>query len=151
MQHSRLKLSKIKFHLCQSHGSYFSKLYVDTNSEIKIARPLSQATAYNHPNIFTCPLLLSEGRTCEAWEPSNKQYSFSLPTVNCLSYFPERFTFICSSTILSTRFCVYPSYRCEQRLGKHVLSATNTHAAIEKLLDASFYVRSVSHNRKVGD
>jgi hypothetical protein len=36
-----------------------------------------------------------------------------------------------------------------QRLGKNVTVATNTHATIE-LLDASFSVRSVSYQRKVG-
>jgi hypothetical protein len=38
----------------------FSKLYVDTNSEIKIQRPLSEVTANNQPNGFTFTLLLSE-------------------------------------------------------------------------------------------
>jgi hypothetical protein len=55
------------------------KFYI--NSEIKIPRPLSQATASNHANIFTFTLPLSEGRTGEAWEPSNKGCSFSLPAI----------------------------------------------------------------------
>jgi hypothetical protein len=47
--------------------------------------------------------------------------------------------------------CTYvcPSYRCWQWLGKHVPAATNTHAAIEELLDAPFSMRSVSYQRRV--
>jgi hypothetical protein len=56
--------------------------------KIKIPRPLSQATASNHPNAFTFTLLLSEGRASEAWEPSNKRCSFSLLTIKCVSLFP---------------------------------------------------------------
>jgi hypothetical protein len=44
--------------------------------------------------------------------------------------------------------------RCQvdsQRLGKHVHAAMNTQAAMKELLDASFSVRSVSYQRKVGD
>jgi hypothetical protein len=42
-------------------------------------------------------------------------------------------------------------YVARQRLGKHVTVATNTHAAIEELLDASFSMRFVLYQRKVGD
>jgi hypothetical protein len=45
---------------------------------------------------------------------------------------------------------VYPSIAARQRLDNNVSAATNTHAAIEELLDASFSVRSVSYQRKVG-
>jgi hypothetical protein len=38
-----------------------------------------------------------------------------------------------------------------QRLGKNVTAATNTLAIREELLDASFSMRSVSDQRKVGD
>jgi hypothetical protein len=51
--------------------------------EIKIPRPLPQATAYNHPNILILTLPLSDGRAGEAWELSNKIMLF-LPAV-----FPE--------------------------------------------------------------
>jgi hypothetical protein len=37
-------------------------VYVSTEFEIKAPRPLSQATASNHPNAFTFTLLLPEGR-----------------------------------------------------------------------------------------
>jgi hypothetical protein len=37
-----------------------------------------------------------------------------------------------------------------QRLAKHVPAATNTHATIEELLDAPFYLRSVQYEKKVG-
>jgi hypothetical protein len=36
-----------------------------------------------------------------------------------------------------------------QRVGKTVTAATNTHAAIEGSLDASFYTRSVSYEGKL--
>jgi hypothetical protein len=58
----------------QSHLNCFSKLYVDTKSGIQNPAPLSQATTYNHDNVFTFTLLLSEGRAGEAWEPSNRRY-----------------------------------------------------------------------------
>jgi hypothetical protein len=44
---------------------------------------------------------------------------------------------------------VYPSVVARQRLGKNVTAATNTHAPIEELLDASFSIRSMSCQRKV--
>jgi hypothetical protein len=37
-----------------------------------------------------------------------------------------------------------------QRLGKHVPAVTNTHITIEELLDASFSMRCLSYQRKVG-
>jgi hypothetical protein len=46
---------------------------------------------------------------------------------------------------------VYPLIVARQRLGKNVTAATNTHATIEELLDASFSIRSVSYQRNVGD
>jgi hypothetical protein len=36
---------------------------------------------------------------------------------------------------------LYPPVVARQRLGKNVTAATNTHATIEELLDASFYMR----------
>jgi hypothetical protein len=38
----------------------------------------------------------------------------------------------------------------KQKLGENVTAATNTHATIEELLGASFYMRSVTYERKVG-
>jgi Flp pilus assembly protein TadB len=38
-----------------------------------------------------------------------------------------------------------------QRLGENVTAATNTQAAIAQLLDVSFFMRSVSYQRKAGD
>jgi hypothetical protein len=46
---------------------------------------------------------------------------------------------------------VYPPIVAGQQLGKNVIAATNTHEIIEELLDASFCMRSVSQQRKVGD
>jgi hypothetical protein len=45
---------------------------------------------------------------------------------------------------------VYPTMVTRQRLGKDVTAATNTHAAIEELLDTSFSIQSV-YQRKAGD
>jgi hypothetical protein len=39
-------------------------------------RPLSQASASNHSNVFTFTLPLTEGRAGEATEPSNKMSLF---------------------------------------------------------------------------
>jgi hypothetical protein len=38
-----------------------------------------------------------------------------------------------------------------QRLGKNVAETKNTHATVEDLMDSSFSMRSVSHQRKVGN
>jgi hypothetical protein len=46
---------------------------------------------------------------------------------------------------------VYPPVVARQRLGKDVAASTNTHEIIEELLEASFSMRSVSYQRKVGD
>jgi hypothetical protein len=46
---------------------------------------------------------------------------------------------------------VYSSTVARQRLGKNITVATNTHAAIEELLESSFSMRFVSLERKVGD
>jgi hypothetical protein len=45
----------------------------------------------------------------------------------------------------------YTPIVARQRLGKNVTAATNTQASIEELLDASFSIRAVSYQRKVGD
>jgi hypothetical protein len=46
---------------------------------------------------------------------------------------------------------VYPPIVARQRLGKRVTAATNTHATVKELLDASFYMRFVRYKTKVGD
>jgi hypothetical protein len=43
---------------------------------------------------------------------------------------------------------MYSPLVARQRLGKNVTAATNTQAAIEELLDASFYMLSVSYQGK---
>jgi hypothetical protein len=48
--------------------------------------------------------------------------------------------YVCVSTIVA-----------RQRLSKNVTAATNRHTAVEGLLDASFSIRSMSYQRKVGD
>jgi hypothetical protein len=45
---------------------------------------------------------------------------------------------------------LYPPIVATQRLGKNLTAAINAHATIEELLDASFSMRSVSYQRKVG-
>jgi hypothetical protein len=46
---------------------------------------------------------------------------------------------------------VYHSLVARQRLGKNFTTATNTQATIEELLDASFPMKSVTYQRKVGN
>jgi hypothetical protein len=46
---------------------------------------------------------------------------------------------------------MYPSIVARERLDKNVIAATNTHAIIEELLDASFSMWYVSYQRKAGD
>jgi hypothetical protein len=50
----------------------------------------------------------------------------------------------------SVSVCVSPIV-ARQRLSKEVTAATNTSATIEELLDASFSMRSVLYQRKVGN
>jgi pyruvate-formate lyase len=55
------------------------------------------------------------------------------------------------SVCVSVCLYVYPPIVARQRLCKNVTAATITHATIKELLDASFFVGSVSYQRKVGD
>jgi hypothetical protein len=51
----------------------------------------------------------------------------------------------------SVRLYVYPPIVSMQRLGEYVNAVTNTHATVEKLLAASFSLRSVSYQKNVAD
>jgi hypothetical protein len=51
----------------------------------------------------------------------------------------------------SVCLCVYTPIVARQRLGKIVTEATNTHATIEELLGESFFMRSVTYQRTLGD
>jgi hypothetical protein len=44
---------------------------------------------------------------------------------------------------------MYPLIVAREQLGKNVIAATNTHATIQELLDASFSMLSVLYKRKV--
>lgn len=44
----------------------------------------------------------------------------------------------------------YPRNLARQQLAKYFPAATNTHATVEELLDAPFYLRSVSYQTKIG-
>jgi hypothetical protein len=46
---------------------------------------------------------------------------------------------------------VYPSIIARQRIDKNFIAESNIHATIEELLNASFSIRTVSYQRKVGD
>jgi hypothetical protein len=46
---------------------------------------------------------------------------------------------------------VYASIVARSRLGENVTAAMNTYATVEEMLDASFPMRSLSYQRKVGD
>jgi hypothetical protein len=95
--------------------NYTSTLF----QKIKIPRPLSQAPASNHPNVFTSTLPLSEWRTCEVWGPSDKIILFLPPPPhNKVSLtFPVIFHFIYSSTLLRTSLI---------RSGLHTVTTANT-------------------------
>jgi hypothetical protein len=69
-----------------------------------------------------------------------KRCSFSLPTINCLSLFPGIFTFIYSSTILSTSF----SFQMVKQMSVVCVS-------VYPPTNFSFSVRHVSYERKVDD
>jgi hypothetical protein len=69
------------------------------------------------------------------------------------------YVYIMASDPISTAYFIYPSRRsvclyvyplnfARQRLGKNVTVATNTHLTIEKLLDASFSMLSLSYQGK---
>jgi hypothetical protein len=51
----------------------------------------------------------------------------------------------------SMRLYVYSPIVTRRRLRKNVTTATNTHTTLEELLDASFSVRSVLYQKKIGD
>jgi hypothetical protein len=93
-QPSRLKFIKIEPHCCRIQQNYFSKLCsFDIIQKMKIPWPLSESSASYHSNIFTFTVLLSEGRTGEAWESSNKTTLF-LSTPNKVYFnFPMNFHF----------------------------------------------------------
>jgi hypothetical protein len=69
------------------------------------------------------------------------------------------FEYIMAPEPISMAYFLHPSHQsvclyaysptvARHRLGKKVTSATKTHAAIEKRLDMSYSVRSVSYQRK---
>jgi hypothetical protein len=66
---------------------------------------------------------------------------------------PESITtaYFMNSSHQSVCLYMYPLFVARQRLGKNATAATNTHVTIEELLDVSFYMRFMSHQRKVGD
>jgi hypothetical protein len=52
---------------------------------------------------------------------------------------PISTAYFINSSHQSLYLYVYPLIVAKQRLGKNVTAATNTHATIEELLDASFF------------
>jgi hypothetical protein len=61
---------------------------------------------------------------------------------------PNSLTYFINPSHHTVSVCV-PPVIARQRLGKNVSAATNTHTTTEDLLDASFSMRSVSHQRNV--
>jgi hypothetical protein len=52
--------------------------------KIRIPRPLAQATASNHPNVFTPPhCLFQKDERGEAWEPFSRTMLFLSSTLQC--------------------------------------------------------------------
>jgi hypothetical protein len=49
----------------------------------------------------------------------------------------------------TVRLYVYPPIVARRRLGQKVTSATNAHGIVEVLLDASFYIRSMTYQNRV--
>jgi hypothetical protein len=79
MQTYQPKLIKTKFHCCQSHQNYLSKLYSSTLiQKTRIPRPLSQASSSLHPNVFIFILPLTGGQAGDGWDSPNKMMR-SLP------------------------------------------------------------------------
>jgi hypothetical protein len=74
------------------------------------------------------------------------------------SIFVKLDIYVMATEPISTSYFINPSHSpvsicvspivARQRLGKDVTAATNTHATIEEMLDASFSTRSVSYQRK---
>jgi hypothetical protein len=71
-------------------------------------------------------------------------------------------TYIMAPEPISTAYFVYPSQQsvylyvypptvARQRLGENLTAATNTKATIEELIEALFFMRSVSYQSKVDD
>jgi hypothetical protein len=84
-QPSRFQFIKSNPLCCKRHQIILPGLCTSTIIQnIKIPRPLFQATASNHHNVFTSILTPSEGRMSEAWEPSNWM-EMSSPKTKCLS------------------------------------------------------------------
>jgi hypothetical protein len=63
--------------------------------------------------------------------------------------------YVMASEPISTAYYINSSHQfvsvARQRLSKNITAATNTYVTIEELLDASFSMRSVWYQRKVGD
>jgi hypothetical protein len=91
MQPSRFKFINIKPLVSEAPklSSHFTQF--NTNTKNQNPRPLSQATASNHPNVLTFTLPSSEGQAGEAWEPSDVMMPFLLPAG--VSYFYHDFPF----------------------------------------------------------
>jgi hypothetical protein len=66
---------------------------------------------------------------------------------------PEPISTACFINPSHQSVCLYvnPPIVVRQRLGKTDTAETNTHTTIQELLEASFCMRSVSYQRKVGD
>jgi hypothetical protein len=75
------------------------------NSEIKIPRPLSQATASDNSEVFILTLPLPGGRTDEAWEPCRKWWS--PPPQNVSLTYWVTFAFVYSSFQTSEIYILY--------------------------------------------
>jgi hypothetical protein len=83
-------------------------------------------SVYPPPSNFWMPelIFMKLGMYIMACEPISTAYFVNPPPISLCLY-------------------VYPAIGPWQRLGKNVTAATNTHATIEELLDASFSIRSL--------
>jgi hypothetical protein len=110
---------------------------------------------------------------CSCFEKENKSRLMQSPCCLCIHVSPHQLwmvELICMKLgmcimapepISTTHFInpshqsvciyVYPPIVARQRLGKNGTAPTDTQATLEELLNASFSMQSVSHQRKVGD
>lgn len=78
-------------------------------TELKLSGPLSQATVYNHFNVFTLTPPSSEGRVGEIWEPSNKTVldHNNLSLLPWLSLFSHSLAFPSYLSLLRCLVCIW--------------------------------------------
>jgi hypothetical protein len=119
-----------------SNGTHFRRHSIEVTVPLHILVSYSQAIAYDHPKVFPFTLLLSEGQTGEAWEPSNKTILFLPPHNNMSLTFPRNFHF---HLLFCYTFCLSLSPRLPERSDSEIWSwvSWNSHPRITMLTRTS--------------